>query len=269
MIPRTYTTLVFTTLTLGRHFLSPCEGFVSPGPKLSYYDQIRSSKSPENILNSFSPRNNNNRNNNDTNNNAGSVATGAILGGLLGGPFGLLFGAQIGSSLGRKLENERLQKTEMDQLGITPEMLEMAQECGFALERAVEGLKATRESLDGLQKFARRLDDKDKELYEKARLEMSNGREEEARKLLLERQTVQEKLKKTLLNCKDEKVRFERMEINMEAIENRAIEVDSLLKRTVGAKALVDNNDDMGMINTFRMEDEDPLLRKFRDLERE
>ena len=213
-------------------------------------------------LHSFSPRRNNNNNDDKS---TQSVATGAILGGLLGGPFGLLFGASIGANLGRKYQFEKAQKAEMERLGITPEMLEMAQEVGIALERATEGLEATRTSLDSLQALARKLDEQQTELYDRAKMQISSGNEEEARKLLLDRENVQDRLKKTLLNCKDEKVRYERMKTNVQAIEARAMEVDSLLKRTVGAKAFMDSNDNMGMIDDFRMEAEDPLLKKFRD----
>ena len=200
-----------------------------------------------------------------------SVAAGALLGGLLGGPFGLLFGAQIGANLGRKYQNDKAQKEEMERLGITPEMLQMAEECGVALNRAMEGVEATKDSLDSLQRLARRLESSSNDLYEKAQKEIVNGNEDEARKLLLERQNVQDKLMKTLLNCKDEKKRYEQMQQNLEALENRAMEIDSLLKRSVGAKALMDSSGDIDMIamDTFRMETEDPLLRKFKELEKE
>jgi len=209
------------------------------------------------------------RKNDNDNKETQSVAAGALLGGLLGGPFGLFFGASIGANLGKKYKLEKAQKDEMDRLGISPEMLQMAEECGVALERAMEGLGATRESLESLQKLARRLDQTNEDLYTKAQAAIVSGNEEEARKLLLERQNVQDKLKKTLVNCRDEKVRFDRMEQNVAAIEERALEVDTLFKRTVGAKALQDSNDSMGMMSSFRMEDEDPLLRKFKDLEKE
>ena len=238
-------------------------GFVTPDSAIQHkFYQSTSEKTSNVIAHAKRDRNNSDKG-------TQSVAAGAILGGLLGGPFGLLFGAQIGANVGRQLQNQQDQKDEMERLGITPEMLQMAEECGVALERAMEGLDATRDSLESLQKLARRLDETNNDLYEKAQAEIVNGNEDAARNLLLERQNVQEKLKKTLMNCKDEKVRFEKMEKNVEAIEERAMEVDSLLKRTVGAKAFQDSNDNMGMVDSFRIEDEDPLLRKFKELEKE
>lgn len=148
----------------------------------------------------------------------------------------------------------------MERLGITQDMLEMAAECGAALKRSIDGrLQATRESLETQQKFARRLDSNAEELYEKAKVAMASSDEEEARKLLFERQKTQEKLKKALQSCAEEKKRLVTMESNVEALEQRAMEVETLLRRSVGAKALQDTSE-------FALSDEDPLLQKFRDM---
>ena len=50
------------------------------------------------------------------------------------------------------------------------------------------------------------------------------------------------------------------MESNVESIKRRALEVESLLQRTVGAKARQDSFTDLSLSV------EDPLLQKFRDL---
>ena len=52
-----------------------------------------------------------------------------------------MFGAQIGATFGAKRASNEMQKKEMERLGLTPEMVEMAQEVGAALERGLEGLK--------------------------------------------------------------------------------------------------------------------------------
>lgn len=192
-----------------------------------------------------------------------SAAAGAIFGGLVGGPFGLLFGAQIGASLGRKKAAEK----EMERLGLTPEMLAAAEECGVALNRAMEGLTASRESLDTLQKLALNLDGQNKNLYKMAEDKIQTGDEDGTRKVLLERKGVQDKLKKTLLQCAEEKDRMEKMQKNVSAIEERGLEIEALLQRSVGAKAMMDTSDTVITMEGLRLEEEDPLLKKFRDLE--
>jgi len=195
---------------------------------------------------------------------AGELAAGFLLGGLLGGPFGALFGAQIGASFGSARATERERKEEMERLGITPEMAEMAREVGAALERGLEGLEATKEALQTQQQFAKRLNNDMESTYAKAREALASDDEDAARQYLLERENLKDKLTKVLTNCRDEKRRVERMEDNVRALEERAVEVDALLRRSVGATALKDSSDGLG---SLRMEEDDPLLRKFRDLE--
>ena len=71
---------------------------------------------------------------------------------------------------------------------------------------------------------------------------------------------VQEKLKKVLLTCADEQKRLSKMRSNVDALEQRAMEIESLLARTIGAKALNDSS------SQFSLSQEDPLLQKFRDM---
>jgi phage shock protein A len=177
---------------------------------------------------------------------------------------GALFGASIGSSMGSKSAIDRARKEEMERLGVTQDMLDAARDCGAELERSNAGLRAVRDSLQTQQSFARRLDRDANDLYERAKIAMAQSNDEEARKLLLERQRDQDKFKQVLMQCAEEKKRLEKMEQNIKAIERRAMEVDSLLRRTVGAKAIQDtaNTDMVGLSLTA----EDPLVQKFRDL---
>mmetsp|Transcript_19761 Transcript_19761/g.24375 ORF Transcript_19761/g.24375 Transcript_19761/m.24375 type:complete len:278 (-) Transcript_19761:92-925(-) len=190
---------------------------------------------------------------------AGETAAGAILGGLILGPFGALFGASIGSSLGGARAIDKAKKEELDRLGVTAEMLESAREMGAALDRSVEGLQLTRDSFETQQRFAKRLDLDAERVYDEAKEALENGDEERARDLLLKKKDIQEKLKKTLIACAEEKKRLSRMEDNVRAIEERAVEMESLMKRNIGAKAFIDSSE-------FSLTAEDPLLQKFRDM---
>lgn len=189
------------------------------------------------------------------------VGAGVLLGGLLGGPFGALFGASIGANMGTKRALDRARKEEMERMGITEDMLKMAEEVAANLDRGIDGLKATRNSLETQQSFARRLSANEEDLYEKAKAALNDGDEEQAKKYLFDRQQLQSKLKKVLLACAEEKRRLETMEKNVLLLEERALEVESLLRRSVGAKTMQDTMS----ASEFSLDDEDPLLKKFRD----
>ena len=192
---------------------------------------------------------------------AGEMAAGAILGGLVFGPFGALFGAQVGASMGSRRAFDAEKQKEMEKMGITKEMLTMAEEVGVALERAMDGLRVTKGSLETQQSFARRLDSEQEKLYEQAKTALEEGEEERARDLLMQRKNVEEKLKKALVGCAEERKRLEQMEGNVLALEERAMEVERVLKRSVGATALQGSS-----LDTFSLERSDPLLQKFKDM---
>ena len=191
----------------------------------------------------------------------GEAVGGAILGGLLGGPFGALFGAQLGASFGVASQLDKARKEEMERKGLTPEMLEQANEIGMALKQAVEGLRAIQESVDTSQKLAKTLDQQEKSIYIRAKSAIESGDEESARNLLLERQRVKDKLLKVLKSLSEERKRLDVMQINVDALETRGLEIESLLRRSVGAASL-QGSSDLGL----SLEREDPLLQKFRDL---
>jgi len=174
---------------------------------------------------------------------------------------GLLFGSQIGANIGAKNALKKARKEELERMGITEQMLESAEEVGIALEQATEGLRATQASLDTQRSLARRLERDAEELYEKAKTAMAEGNEDAARNFLFQRNESQDKLKKVLRLCVEEKQRFERMQENVSAIEKRALEIESLLQRSVGAKARQE-----AAFDDLSLPVEDPLIQKFKDL---
>lgn len=192
-------------------------------------------------------------------NGLGETAAGAVLGGLLLGPFGALFGASIGSNLGAQTSVQRLRAEEMQNMGLTPEVLEMARSVGFALEQSIDGLEASKESLQTQQRLAKRVDADVTSFYDKAMVAIKDGDEESARKLLMKRTQLQDQLKSVLLNCAEEKKRLEKMETNVAELQRRALEVESLVKRAVSSKTMQSTAD-------FSLAAEDPLLQKFKDM---
>lgn len=202
----------------------------------------------------------------------GGMAAGAILGGLVGGPFGALFGASVGSNFGAKNAFDRARKEEMGRKGITQEMLDAAEEVGYALEQSMEGMEATKESLRSQQSLARRIEFDVNDDYEKAKEAMAAGQEDDAKSFLLKRNQNQEYLKETFIRCAEEKKRIVVMESNVNALQKRALEVEAILQRAVGAKARQDSSDLSALDGSFpgttdfSLSREDPLLKKFKDL---
>eukprot|EP00533_Pseudo-nitzschia_delicatissima_P002698 CAMPEP_0116101500 /NCGR_PEP_ID=MMETSP0327-20121206/12845_1 /TAXON_ID=44447 /ORGANISM="Pseudo-nitzschia delicatissima, Strain B596" /LENGTH=282 /DNA_ID=CAMNT_0003593469 /DNA_START=5 /DNA_END=853 /DNA_ORIENTATION=+ len=201
----------------------------------------------------------------------GEMAAGAVLGGLLGGPFGAMFGAAVGGNLGANKAFDRARKDEMTRKGITQEMLDAAEEVGYALEQSFEGMEATKESLRSQQKLARQIDSDVNDWYDKAQKAMVDGREEDARTFLLQRNKSQDSLKEALVRCAEEKKRIEVMEGNVSALQKRALEVEAILQRAIGAKSRQDSSDLVARQTdlaetSFSLSREDPLLKKFKDL---
>jgi len=201
----------------------------------------------------------------------GSMAAGAILGGLVCGPFGALFGATVGGNIGTKNAFDRARKEELEKKGITQEMLDAVEEVGYALEQSISGMEATKDSLRSQQSLARRIENDKNDYFDKAKDAMVGGREEDARAYLLKRNENQESLKDALKQCAEEMKRIDVMESNVSTLQKRALKVEAMLQRAVGAKARQDSSDFSARQYQlsdadFSLSREDPLLKKFRDL---
>jgi len=201
------------------------------------------------------------------------TAAGAVLGGLLLGPFGALWGASVGSSMGAKSAVEKERKESMRAAGITEDMERMALVAATDLEIAKQGLDACRNSATSQKSLAKRLDEDQARMQNQARGALEVADEEMARKILLERERLREKLKVTLKRLVEENGRVEEMERTVGRLEERALEVDALIRRSVAANAanaarggdVFDGGNDYNY--GLELEPEDPLLKKFKDLE--
>uniref|UniRef100_A0A7S2SGT9 Uncharacterized protein n=1 Tax=Eucampia antarctica TaxID=49252 RepID=A0A7S2SGT9_9STRA len=191
------------------------------------------------------------------NSGVGETAAGAIMGGLLLGPFGALWGASVGANFGAKNSYEQAKKEELRKMGLSDDILEMARDVAMSLETSERGLLSCEDSLQTMQSIARTQDNQCQTLYEQAK-ELLQNDEETARTKLLERTQIQDKMKQTLQKCVDEKRRVVQMRDNIEKLQERAAEIQSLVSRTVQANTSMPNND-------LSLSKEDPLLAKFRD----
>lgn len=163
--------------------------------------------------------------------------------------------------MGNQRTIDKARMEEMNRKGITPEMLEMANEVGVALKQTTEGLRGLQDSVETQQRLAKSLDRQSESIYERAKSAIEKGDEEQARKFLMEREAIKDKLLKVLKALAEDRKRLAVMESNVEALEARGLEIESLLRRSVGASALKDSS-----ASSFALEPEDPLLQKFRDL---
>lgn len=175
---------------------------------------------------------------------------------------GALFGASIGSNIGARNAVSKARKEEMERLGLTQEMLDMANDIGLSLGRAYEGKTAIQQSLSTQQQFAKVLDRDAADLFEKAKAALTSNQEDQARSFLMQRTGLQDKLKEVLLRCAEEKKRLQQMDENVAQLERRAMEVDSLMRRNVSAKTIQESTGGTGL----SLRTEDPLLQKFKDL---
>jgi hypothetical protein len=212
------------------------------------------------------------RDDNDNNKGVGETAAGAVLGGVLFGPLGVLLGASVGANVGKKRSTEESRRKEMERLGITQDMVDSAQEISVNWQRAKEAHNASQDSLRAQQSLAQRLEVEVQELQEEAKKSVVQGDEDRARTLLLRKKQKMDRWKEILVKCAEEKERVDRMEQNIQILEQRAREVDALIRRSISAKALqntsnakflLDESVDEFSSSSF----EDPLLRKFRELE--
>lgn len=210
----------------------------------------------------------------DDNNNkgVGEAAAGALLGGVLFGPLGVLLGASVGANVGKTRSMEESKRREMERLGITLDMVDMAQDISMNWQRAKEGYNASQDSLRAQQSLAQRFEMAVQELQDEAKKAVVEGDEDRARAILLKKKQKMDRWKEILLKCAEEKERVDRMEENVQILEQRAREVEALIRRSISAKALQDTSNAMclldesaGEISSNSMED--PLLRKFRELE--
>jgi hypothetical protein len=208
----------------------------------------------------------------DNNKGVGETAAGAVLGGVLFGPLGVLLGASVGANVGKKRSMEESRRQEMERLGITQDMVDMAQDISMNWQRAKEGCNASHDSLRAQQSLAQRLEVEVQELQEEAKKSVVQGDEDRARTILLRKKQKMERWKEVLLKCAEEKERVDRMEENIQILEQRAREVDALIRRSISAKALQNNSNAKFLLDESADEFssssfEDPLLRKFRELE--
>ena len=159
---------------------------------------------------------------------------GTVLGAAVAGPFGALFGAQLGGSLmsGRKQKEALI--SQLEEKGLTLEMVKMAEQAGRDVLEIRQGLEAGEEALKSFQDLARqvrrshvrmsewlcnsnssksihlrssKLSNDDQSLKDAAKMLLVSGDEISAKEKLLKAQKTRTRLLSALQNAAKEKVR--------------------------------------------------------------
>ena len=204
----------------------------------------------------------------------GGAVGGAVLGGLLLGPFGAILGGQFGANLGTDRKRARQEEAALRKQGITPEMVRMVEECAEGLKNAEEALRTARDSQRFILEEASELDAEASELYNMASAAVQSGDDDTARRHLTERKRVQSKLEDAMRRAGEAKERVARVEKSVDTLASQAKKLESILKENMAnaaelnareAAAKFDGAGDALAGATF--EDEDPLEKKFRELE--
>ncbi|GMI09703.1 hypothetical protein TrVE_jg2918 [Triparma verrucosa] len=194
---------------------------------------------------------------------------GTVLGAAVAGPFGALFGAQLGGSLmsGRKQKEALI--SQLEEKGLTLEMVKMAEQAGRDVLEIRQGLEAGEEALKSFQDLARQLSNDDQSLKDAAKMLLVSGDEISAKEKLLKAQKTRTRLLSALQNAAKEKERCEKMRENLLVVEERVMKIESNM-RELTSNTLIQNSFD-GFDSTANLPPpvSDPLLEKFRKLEEE
>jgi len=194
------------------------------------------------------------------NEDAKGAVGGAVLGGLLAGPFGALWGAQIGSAMGANSRSKREDTDALAALGISDEVMRLAQSTAADLGEAEEALAMVERAEGSQRSVLSTIERSLAEEYAAAEEALRNGDEGEARRRLENRQALKLKQATAEADLRAAMERVASMQASVAALAGRANEIEQAISRSVVAtRTGVDQPPE-------RLED--PLERRFRDLER-
>jgi len=206
----------------------------------------------------------------------GGAVGGAVLGGLLLGPFGAILGGQFGANFGAESKQARQADAALRRKGITPEIAAAVQECAEGLRDAEEALRTTRDVFTAQLQDAAALDAEVSELYNMASAAVQSGNDDAARRHLAERKRVQVRLDDAKVLASEAKGRMVRVEQSVASLATQARRLEGVLKSNMAdaaetnaaaAAAKFEGTGDAYSSSPGSLEDEDPLERKFRELE--
>lgn len=191
---------------------------------------------------------------------------GAVLGGLLGGPFGALFGAQLGGSMGANARVKRAADERIETMGLSKEIIKAAQEIAQELADAEQSLELVRGAERSQKNLFDVVDRTMEDAYKAAETALRNGDEATARRQLEERNLQKAKRAQVQAEVTAAAARVATMQASVASIAERANEIEQIIARQVTATKAKSSSGVSPDVN-LTLEAEDPLLKKFRDLE--
>jgi len=192
---------------------------------------------------------------------------GAVLGGLLAGPFGALWGAQIGGSMGANARVRKEEEDALERMGLDRATMDAAQTCAAELVEAERSLKLVEQAASSQQALLGTLDEAMASAYSAAESALGAGDEVGARSRLEERQALKGKWALAEAQWREAEARVASMRSNVASLAERASRIEAAISRTVTSAASREGRSAPPSAAPLEMEPEDPLLRKFRDLE--
>lgn len=183
---------------------------------------------------------------------------GAILGGLLAGPFGALWGAQMGGWAGANQRANREAQEKLDRMGLSKEVLAAAAAVAKDIEEAEASLSLVRRAEASQRGLVTTLERQSDVLYQAAQDALRGSDESAARARLEERLMLKPKIASAQAELGAASQRTAALEAAMAALQEQAVRVEAMASRSVSASASV---------SAFDLEPEDPLLRRFKELE--
>lgn len=192
---------------------------------------------------------------------------GAVLGGLLAGPFGAIWGASLGSGFGANARQKREQAEELERMGLSEDMMKLAQQTAQDLAEAESALSMVQEAENSQAALVKRYDDAMSEAYKAAEDALSSGDEDSARRFLVEKNEHKTRKEAAELDLLEAKKRVSTMRSSVTQLAERTAQVEQMMSSIVADKKMksIASRSDAGVVDTFTVED--PLERKFRDLE--
>ncbi len=184
---------------------------------------------------------------------------GALLGGLLAGPFGALWGAQIGGSVGSNQRAKREAQDRLERMGLSTEVLAAAAAVAKDIEEAEESLAIVRRAEASQRGLVTTLERQSDVLYQAAQDALRGGNEPGARARLEERQALKPKIADAQAELGAASQRTATLEADLAVLQEQAVRVEAMASRSVSAT--------VSASAALALEPEDPLLRRFEELE--
>lgn len=209
------------------------------------------------------------------------AVSGAVVGGFLLGPLGAFLGTQIGSSIMANSEKSRTKQV-ANQLGVDVDIVTAGIKLAKELNALQDTEKILRDNLESQSFFLTRLKRDEEKAYEDAKASLVQGKEEEARNHLLQREKVKGFIAKATEETKELQKRLDNIMSLKLKLEEQGRMLENLVERSKLAKAEMMFRENQQVLERRSEQQqlqgddvlggkvfEDPLEEKFRKLERE